>query len=134
MRKIKALRNENWNAFKHFSGHDGKTPRDDDDLIVSFSDRMNDTVLFLGWTDYLQITKKLPVEAQGFLAWYYATNPEKLRTDDQRASYEEVFPNIAKQNRRKQKRRLRQLIEEYRDDPELIADQRTELEPLIGSV
>jgi hypothetical protein len=130
MGRIKFLRNKNWNTFKHFSGRNGR-PRDDDDLIGSFNDTMNDAVLFLGWADYLQIAGRMPIEAQAFLAWYYAAYPEKLANDEQRQSYDRVFPNLAVQNRKKQKRRLRQLIEEYRDDPEIRADARTELAPLI---
>lgn len=131
MGKIKALRNENWNAFKHFSGRDGKKPRDDEHVLNTFRDSMNDAVLFLGWTDYLQLVGRMPIEAQAFLAWYYAMNPEKLVNENYRESYETLFPGLPRQSRKKQKRRLRQIIEQYRDDPELRADPRTELEPLL---
>ncbi|MBB3965970.1 hypothetical protein [Rhizobium metallidurans] len=129
--KIKAIRNENWNAFKHYSGRGGDEARDDLHILGTFDDTMNDAVLFLAWTDYLALVGKLPVEAQAFLAWYYAAYPEKLANEKFQADYQSIFPNLPKQSRKKQKRRLRQQIEEFRN--EVQADVATEREPLIAA-
>lgn len=64
MKGIKSLRNQYWNAMKHFYLINGKKPRDDDGLMADFSDAANDTVLFMGWLDHLQLMRRLPVEAQ----------------------------------------------------------------------
>jgi hypothetical protein len=61
--KIKRLRNQYWNAIKHFYGRDNKTARDDEALMADFADAANDSVLFMGWLDYQLLTKRLPVAA-----------------------------------------------------------------------
>jgi hypothetical protein len=50
--KLKRLRNQHWNALKHFYAQDGKTVRDDEALMADFNDQANDAVLFCGWLDY----------------------------------------------------------------------------------
>jgi len=45
MRKVKRLRNQYWNAIKHFYSQDGKTPRDDEELLADF--------IFRLWADSL---------------------------------------------------------------------------------
>lgn len=70
MRQIRRRRNQYWNAFKHFYEQDQKTARDDEALMVDFSDNANDAVLFMGWLDYLLLTKQLPAEAQVFQVWW----------------------------------------------------------------
>ncbi len=79
MRKVRALRNQYWNAIKHYYQRDNKTARDDEALLADFSDRANDAPLFMGWLDYMQLTQRLPVEAQVFQVWWYATNEEMAR-------------------------------------------------------
>lgn len=76
--KLVRLRNQYWNALKHFYAHDKKTVRDDEALMADFTDAANDAVLFDGWLNYLMLTKRLPVEAQVFQVWWFATNEEKM--------------------------------------------------------
>jgi len=52
--KLKHIRNQYWNAFKHATTHKGE-PRDDAVLLNSFSDEQNDGALFTGWHDYAQV-------------------------------------------------------------------------------
>src|SRR5262245_56209199 len=42
---IRGLRNQYWNAFKHFSDRKGM-PREDEELLRRFSDEINDAALF----------------------------------------------------------------------------------------
>lgn len=63
---VKRRRNLFWNAIKHFYGQNGKTARDDEALLKSFSDADNDAVLFMGWLDYMQLMKRLPLKRKFF--------------------------------------------------------------------
>lgn len=129
-RKLKRLRNQHWNALKHFYEQDGKTVRDDQALMADFTDAANDAVLFGGWLDYLLITKRLPVEAQVFQVWWFAMNPRSMNPDADRSPWQSIFPNIDKQPRKEQKRRLRRAVEKWRESKEILQDPRTELGPL----
>jgi hypothetical protein len=62
-KKIRELRNQYWNAFKHFSDRAG-LQRADEELLKGLGDHQNDIALFIGWWDYLSMQKKLPVTAQ----------------------------------------------------------------------
>lgn len=130
-RKVKQLRNQYWNALKHFYKQDGKTARDDEALITDFADTANDAVLFMGWLDYLMLAKRLPVEVQVFQAWWYATNEGRMNPAADPEPWRSVFPGIATLPRTEQKRRLRRAVEKYRRNPALRADPRTEDAPLI---
>ena len=132
LRKIKRLRNQYWNAIKHFYQQDGKTARDDEALMADFTDQANDAVLFMGWLDYLLLEKRLPVEAQVFQVWWYATNPSSMNADTDTKPWESVFPNISKQSRQEQKRRLRRAVEKWRANSEILRDPRTELKSLCA--
>jgi len=133
MRKIRALRNQYWNAIKHYYKHDNSTARDDDALMAEFSDRTNDAVLFMGWLDYMQLAKTLPVEVQVFQVWWYATNEDKMHPDSDPTPYRSLFPGIGTVERFEQKRRLRRTVEKYRDNRDMLADLRTEQGPLVRS-
>ncbi|MBY5320980.1 hypothetical protein [Rhizobium leguminosarum] len=129
-RKLKRLRNQHWNALKHFYEQDGKTVRDDEALMADFTDEANDAVLFGGWLDYLLVTKRLPVEAQVFQVWWYATNPKSMNPDVDPSPWQSLFPKIDTQSREEQKRRLRRAVEKWRNSKGILQDPRTELEPL----
>lgn len=129
--KIAKLRNQYWNAMKHFYGHNKQTVRDDAELLAGFSDVQNDTVIWEGWHDYQRVTGRLPIEAQVFQIWYFALNEEKLAPDVDRQPYRQFLPNIRACDRTEQKRRLRRLCERYRHDKSLVQDPRTEARPLV---
>jgi len=133
MKGIRLLRNQYWNAMKHFYAHDRKTERDDYELMASFSDSQNDMPLFMGWFDYVQVTGKLPIAVQVFQVWWYALYEEKLVEDADKRAIRSLFPDIADKDRAEQKRRLRRAIEKYRDRSDLLQDPRTERDPLSAS-
>ena len=125
---IKRLRNQYWNAFKHFYlDPKTKTPRDDEELLARFDDTKNDTALFVGWWDYAAVQRKMSVEAQVFQVWWYALNEEKLAPDADLQVVRTAFPDIRRQDRTEQKRRLRRSVEKYRKDKKLLADPATEI-------
>lgn len=134
LRKIRALRNQYWNGIKHFYKLDGKTARDDEALLGDFTDSANDTPLFLGWLDYMNVMKRLPVEVQVFQVWWYCTNEERMNPASDPAIWRSVFPKIAGQPRAEQKRRLRRAIEKYKKDFEVGRHPATERAPLISHV
>jgi hypothetical protein len=131
MAKIKGLRNQYWNAIKHFYDRDNKTARDDEELMAGFTDEMNDTVLFMGWLDYQLLTKRLPVEVQVFQVWWYATHEKSLTPDVDPTPFRNVFPDIMNFDRGERKRRLKRATEKYRDNKEIFADPRTEQGRLV---
>jgi hypothetical protein len=133
IREIHRLRNQYWNAIKHFYTHDHKTARDDEELMSKFSDVANDPVLFMGWLDYQLVTKRLPVEVQVFQVWWYATNEQRLNPATDPTPFRSVFPDIMKVERKEQKRRLARAVEKYRHNPGILSDQRTEPGTLIIS-
>jgi len=59
-KKIRHLRNQFWNAFKHAVTHKGEE-RDDRKLLERFNDQQNDHALFVGWYDYAMAAKPLPL-------------------------------------------------------------------------
>ncbi len=131
--RINRLRNQYWNAIKHFYSHDHKTARDDEELMAGFSDAQNDTVLFMGWLDYQLLTKRLPIEVQVYQVWWYATNEQRMNPNSDPTPYRTVFPDIMKFDRAEQKRRLKRVTEKYRNNREILADPRTEQGRLVIS-
>lgn len=129
---IVRLRNQHWNAMKHFYEQNNKTVRDDAELLSAFSDVANDTVIWEGWHDYQMITGRLPVEAQVLQVWYFAVNENKLAADVDREPYRRFFPRIGHVDRVEQKRRLRRSCEKYRKDREIMNDPKTEVRPLLN--
>ena len=101
--------------------------------MTDFSDVANDMVLFSGWLDYMNLTKKLPIAVQVFQVWWYATNPEKMNPDVDASPFNKLFPNITNCDRAEKKRRLRRTIEKYRHDAAILRDPRTEVLPLTIS-
>lgn len=134
---LKALRRERnlyWNAIKHYTRTDRSDPnRDDERVMASFTDKANDVVLFLGWWDYLAVTKRLPVEAQVFQAWWYGVNDKAMYPGEMREKVRTLFPNIMADDRAQQKRRLNRMIEKHRHNNEVLSDERTELGSLSPS-
>lgn len=131
--KVTFLRNQFWNAMKHFYSHDKKTVRADAELLGAFSDAANDTVLWEGWYDYLALTGRLPLEAQVLQVWYFAMYEDKLAPDVDRQVYRQMFPSIRKASRADQKRMLKRACEKYRNDREIMSDKKTERRPLVNS-
>lgn len=123
-RQFYELRNQFWNAFKHVSTQSG-TVRNDGDLISQFSDFNNDIILFVGWHDYMLLTKRLPVEAQVFQVWWYGVNPSRIDPNAYNPSLE-LFPGIADVDRREQKRRLARAVEKWRKQREITDADMTE--------
>ena len=130
--KVKRLRNQYWNAIKHFYKPDNKTAREDEELMADFSDRANDAVLFMGWLDYMQREARLPVEVQVFQVWWYATNESRMATGVDPTPWRSIFPDIAAQDRKEQKRRLARVVEKYRKKDTILSDPRTEPGPLVA--
>jgi hypothetical protein len=130
--KLRNIQRQYWNAFKHMTCRSGE-PRDDAELLAGFDDTKNDAALFVGWWDYQAVTKRLPVQVQVFQVWWYALNETKLAADADREAVRAAFPNIAAVDRAEQKRRLRRAVEKYRNNKGVLADSRTEVEPLCFS-
>lgn len=126
-KQIRKVKNQYWNAFKHATTHKGMA-REDDELLAQFSDLNNDVALFLGWWDYIVIQKRLPIAAQVFQAWWFALNEDKVAPDADLSMVRTAFPDIRRQPRTEQKRRLRRSIEKYRNNREIISDPATEVD------
>jgi hypothetical protein len=137
IKALKTVQRKYWNAFKHaLERHDGDE-RDDDELLSSFTDEQNDVALFIGWYDYAQATKMMPVEAQVHQIWWIALHPDKL--DPKHASKltrisNKFFPGLRERSRAKQKRMLKKVIERARTNKKLMRDPRTDSRPLVLSL
>ena len=136
IKALKTVQRKYWNAFKHALERHGGDERDDDELLSSFTDEQNDVALFIGWYDYEQATKKMPVEAQVHQLWWIALHPDKL--DPNRANaltgVEKFFPGLRRRPRAKQKRMLKKAIERARTNKKLMRDPRTDSRPLVLSL
>jgi hypothetical protein len=133
---IKALRKvqrQYWNAFKHALERHGRAEREDHELLSSFTDEQNDAALFIGWFDYAQATKMMPIEAQVHQIWWIALHPDKLDPNHANAlpGIEKFFPRLRERSRAKQKRMLKKVIERARTDKKLMRDPKTDARPLI---
>ena len=131
-KKIRRIRNQFWNAFKHAATHKGKE-RNDRKLLKRFSDLQNDHTLFVGWYDYAMAANPLPLEAQAFQAWYFALYPEKLNRDVDKTRYKNIFPKLPKLARKKQKQALQDVIARYRKNADVMNNEKTERAPLIAT-
>lgn len=123
--ELKGLRNQYWNAFKHFKTHDGQM-RTDEELLEKFDDTQNDAVLFLAWYDYQSLTRTLPIAAQVFQIWWFAMNESKLSPSADVNIFRREFPEIVSIPRIDQKKKLRRSVEKWRNEKALLADPRTE--------
>ncbi|QRM35444.1 hypothetical protein [Microvirga sp. VF16] len=129
-KKIRRVRNQYWNAFKHATSQSG-FDRQDEELLASFSDEVNDHTLFVGWYDYARASTSLPLEAQVFQVWYFAMYPEKLASQEAVEKSVRLFGSDHKTiSRSEAKRRLRVVIESSREDREIMDDPMTENRPL----
>jgi hypothetical protein len=123
--RLRGIRNQYWNAFKHLSDRGGGV-RDDEPLLTKFDDTKNDSALFVGWRDYHSITGTLPAAVQVFQIWWYALNEDKLGPDSNFDAIRRVFPRIGFAERSEQKRRLRRTVEKWQKDRVLLSDPLTE--------
>lgn len=123
--RLKGIRNQYWNAFKHLIDLKGVV-RDDEALLSSFDDTKNDAALFVGWRDYHAVAGAIPIEVQVFQVWWYALYEKKLSPGTDFEQIRAVFPGIGSDERSEQKRRLRRAVEKWRRDSKLLADPRTE--------
>jgi hypothetical protein len=128
--KLKRIRNQYWNAFKHATTRDG-LDRADEELLERFTDEVNDHALFVGWYDYALATARMPLETQVFHVWYFARYPDKLNPEANSTEFQSVFPNLASLSRSDQKRALREVIAKYRGDPEIVNHPQTDARPLV---
>jgi len=128
--KLHQIQRQYWNAFKHALDRKGGE-RDDEELLAAFNDRQNDHMLFIGWYDYSQAVKKLPIEAQVHQAWYLALYPEKLDPKFSKDRYNKLFPNLRALPRAKQKLGLRSSIKRARSNAGIVRHSSTENRPLV---
>ena len=131
IKMLRRIQRQYWTAFKHATHlHSGKE-RDDDDLLSRFTDKNNDSALFVGWYDYALATNSMPVEAQVHQAWYITLHLALLDEKYSKEPYEELFPNIRNETRSAQKGQLHAAIEWARSYAEVMNDPRTDTRPLM---
>ena len=128
--KIRALRNQFWNAFKHSTTRKG-VDREDASLLARFDDEQNDHALFIGWYDYMNAVGTLPLEAQVFQVWYFAKYPDKLNPAADFEFVSRAFPRLDVLERRHQKLRLRATVRRYSKNRDVVEDPRTDRRRLV---
>ena len=129
-KELFGLRNKYWNAMKHATDLNGIL-RDDDVLMSGFTDEHNDHALFVGWYDYANAVKCIPIEAQAFQVWYFVNFPEKLADEFPAADYERFFPGIRTMSRVEKKRALKRKIDWAKTRIDAMMDSRTDRRRLI---
>lgn len=136
IKEFRKIRSKYWNAFKHATSKNKNLLRNDESLLKGFSDKINDSILLLSWTDYSSYTKKLPIEAQVFQTWFYALNEEKLDPKVNKEPYRNIFPEIKNKTRIEQKLILKRACIAFKDaeineEDENDIEIKTETDPLI---
>ena len=126
------LARQHYNAFKHVNRFNG-TKRDDQALLAVFDDRQNHALLFIGWSDLLAATGKVPIEVQVFQVWFYASYPEKLAAKEDANRLSSAFPGLLDLSRQERKRALRAQINLIRTNRTVMQDSRTDATPLVWS-
>jgi hypothetical protein len=81
----------------------------DPTAVLEFADEANDFMLFWACRDFVSITKGLPIEAQVFDAWFFATqvkevNKGGLRWQESVKACSRLFPGVRSASRPEQKR------------------------------
>ncbi|MBY0340956.1 MAG: hypothetical protein K2Q19_07305 [Rhodocyclaceae bacterium] len=110
------------NFFKH-------ADRDHDRVLQDFDEAQVDAVMILAVEDYLRLTKKSPIEFQVYQLWYLATYVEKVKAEaltNILDSIESTFPRIRELSRPDRLSMGRRVLEEMRNNQELLADPHTE--------
>lgn len=123
--EIRDLANQYCRAFKHHH-----PDCNDEHLLATFSDRQNDFLLFIAWTDYRQLTGRMPIEAQALYSWVEAMYPDKMAI---KRSFDHIPPlcGLSKLCRADQKARLRATVECARATSELQRHPETEAAELV---
>lgn len=134
LKEMRKIRSMFWNAFKHYYEQDGKTVRQDEELIERFfedPDHINSADLFMGWYDYMMAGNPLPIEVQVLQIWQWSKDVGKLSDAHDKEGYQELFPRLKEKTRAEQKEALREVIARYRADQELMSHPHTDARPLI---
>jgi len=123
---IRSLANQYCRAFKH-----NDPDRNDEELLTRFSDQQNDFLLFIAWSDYRQLTGRMPVEAQALYSWVEAMYPNKMAIE---RSFDHIpsLCGLAELGRSEQKTRLRATVELARASSELRTHPETETAKLVA--
>ena len=124
------LKSQVWNAFKHNDHSNGKA-RDDSELFAEFSDEYNGIFLFVGWYDLVKLSGALPIEAQCFMNWFLAINPDFVRDQEQAVELALTFPNILGKGKGERKKLLQRCIRLRRETKHVMSDPRTEHRKLL---
>ena len=114
------------NCFKHLG--DTQAERDDDqETLNQFDDTKNDGLLYVCVEDYLRLRRKSPVAMQVFQLWFIALH-QALLVDPPKflSAVNGRFPGILTMSRSEQKRTGREVLSEFANAPDLLADPRTE--------
>lgn len=130
--KLRKLQRLHWNAFKHATGkREGSAVREDEELLLSFHDGLNDPPLFIGWVDYGNAVGGMPIEAQVYVAWYLAKYPNGEADGPILRPLNSMFPGLAGKTRTRQKAALVKGIQNARKNKEVMQNAKTEHRPLV---
>ena len=125
-----ALARQHYNALKHLTKRDGAN-RDDAELLSTFTDEKNDALLFIGWTDLTAAAPSVPIEAQVYLVWFYASYPDKMARKEDAEKFLSLFPGLTELSRAERKAALRRQIDVARTNLTVMNDPGTDQRPLI---
>ena len=124
----KSLKHDFINApYRNFFKHADNDP---DGIVEEFSDEKNDHVLFTAVEDLIRLEQLALFECQVFQIWYLAVYEEKIAAEELERvlpKIREALPDISQLSRLEQKRMGRELLHNYCDDEQLLADPRNDM-------
>jgi hypothetical protein len=110
-------------ATANFMKHADRDP----DAVLDFSDQVNDFMLFWACRDFVTVAKGLPIEAQVFDSWFFATQVKRVRDGGLRWQEKvkaciRLFPGVRAAERPKQKQIALSVLHDALKKPSLKMD------------
>jgi hypothetical protein len=116
------------NCFKHI-GKTWEERRGEQAILNQFDDTKNEYLLYVCVEDYLRLRGSCPFPMQVLHAWFCAIHVELIGSCCSRHKFLTLFSGISNMTRYQQKRAALGVIKQSSDDPQVLANPRTE--PLL---
>jgi hypothetical protein len=112
-------------CFKHVGKSWGER-KDGQTILNQFDDSKNEYLLYVCVEDYLRLRGSSPFPMQVFHAWFCAVHVDLIGPACSRQKFVNLFPDVLQMTRYQQKRAALGVIQRSCDDPQVLANPRTE--------
>jgi hypothetical protein len=95
-------------------------------ILTQFDDTKNEYLLYVCVEDYLRLRGSLPFPMQVLHAWFCAIHVDVIGSACSRQRFLNLFPEVSQMTRYQQKRAALGVLQQSCDDPQVLANPRTE--------